>query len=143
VTSAQALEGAFKKHPAVFARLRGRNGVFREYQALLVPATEYCILPRVDAFQLGYPEAASDSRTSSPNNLMLASYTGYGRGTRIKIAQVEIGSMSFKDVEFLAFDTLQAVGFDVVLGLTLLRRTRLDLDFASGMLRLEKAADSL
>ncbi len=56
------------------------------------------------------------------------------------MAQVDLGEMSFRDVEFLAFDVSQNVGIDVVLGLTLLRQTRLELDFASAALRLEKVA---
>ena len=135
-------ERAFQKFPAVFVRLKGRNGVTREYQALLAPTSEYCILPKVDAYQLGYPEAASDTRLPSPNSLAIASYMGYGRGASIKIAQVDLGEMSFRDVEFIAFDVSQNVGIDVVLGLTLLRQMRLELDFVSGTLRLEKVASA-
>ena len=113
----------------------------REYQALLAPTAEYCVIPKVDAFILGYPEAAaSDTRVPLPNALTFASYNAYGKGTLIKMAQVDIGSMSVKDVEFLAFDLLQTVGFDVVIGRSLLRHMRLSLDIASGTLRLEEGA---
>ncbi len=141
IAPSPAVELAFVKSPAVFARLRGRNGAVREYRALLVPTAEYCVLPKVDAYRLGYPEAASSgTRVPLPNTLTFASYVGYERGMVIRMAQVDIGSISFEEVEFLAFDILQAVGYDVVLGQNLLREMHLDLDFASGKMRLERAA---
>lgn len=137
-----SLERQFQRLPSVFARLTGSNGAVREYQALVAPTSEYCVIPKVDAFRLGYHEAAAaDSRVPSPNVLPFASYMGFGRGTAIKMAQVEMGGMTFRDVDFLAFDPLQSIGYDVVLGLTLLGRTRLNLDCASRTLRLQKAGD--
>jgi hypothetical protein len=132
-------EQAFSRLPTVFTRLRGRTNAVREYRALVAPTAEYCVLPVVDAYHLGYPEAAGGgSRLPSLSGLTFASYTGYERGIAIKMANVEIGSISFRDVEFLAFDMLQATGFDVVLGQSLLRETRLDLDYGSHTLKLEK-----
>ena len=127
----------------MFARLKGRNNAVREYRALLVPTAEYCVLPKVDAYRLGYPEAATAGTRLQPgNNLFFASYKGYESGPAIKMAQVDIGSISLKNVEFFAFDIQQPVGYDVVLGLTLLRGLRLEMDFASGRLRLEKMEDA-
>lgn len=129
----------FQKFPAVFGRLKGRNGVTREYRALLAPTAEYSVLPKVDAYALGYPEVAvADARVPSPNTPTFASYTGYGRGTLIKVAQVDVGPISVKETEFLAFDLLQTVGIDVVFGRSLLRQMRVDFDFVSGRLRLER-----
>jgi len=119
--------------------LRGRNGAAREYPALIIPTSDYCVLPKVDAFNLGYPEAASvDERTPLPNTLTFASFNAYGRGTLIKIERVDIGSISVENVEFVAFDIFQTAGYDVVLGRSLLRHMRLELDFAAGRLRMEK-----
>ena len=114
-----------------------------EYQALIAPTADYCVLPKVDAFNLGYPEAASvDTRVPAPNTLTFASHNSYGRGTLIKMAQVDVGSISVKDVEFLAFDLLQTVGYDVILGRSLLRHVRLELDFVEGRLRMERVTPS-
>ena len=140
-SSAAVVEASFLKFPAVFARIEGRNGKLREFQALVVPSAEYCMLPKVDAFQLGFPEAASvDARVPLPNTYTFASYNAYGRGTVIKIPRVDIGSVSAKDVEFLAFDLLQTLGFDVVLGRSLLWQMRLELDFGARRMRMEKVA---
>lgn len=137
------IEQSFVRFPSVFTRLTGRNGVVREYQALVAPTAEFCIIPTADAYTLGYPEVApSDPRIPLPNSKMFASYTGYGRGTVINVPRVEVGSISFSNVDFLAFDILQAAGFDLVLGRNLLRSTHLEQDFASGLFRLEKVADS-
>ena len=70
--------------------------------------------------------------------MTFASYGAYGRGTLIKMVRVDIGNISVEDVEFMAFDLLQTVGYDVVLGRSLLRHMRLELDFAAGRLRMEK-----
>ena len=141
IPPAAVVERSFSRYPTVFTRLRGRNDNAREYQALIIPTADYCILPKVDAFNLGYPEAASvDTRVPAPNTLTFASYNAFGRGTLIKMAQVDVGSISVKDVEFLAFDLLQTVGYDVILGRSLLRHLRLELDFVAGRLRMEKVA---
>lgn len=143
-TERPPLERRFDRLPSVFAKLTGKNGVVREYQALIAPTSECCVLPKVDAFRLGYPEAAAaNDRVASPSVVPFASYVGFGRGTAIRMARVEMGGMTFEDVDFLAFDQLQSVGYDVVLGLTLLGQTRLDLDFSSRTLRLQKIGGQL
>jgi predicted aspartyl protease len=110
----------------------------REYLSLLSTTADYCVLPVVDAYHLGYPEAAANgTRIPMPNALTFMSYTGYERGTVIKMTEVDIGGISFKNVEFVAFDILQPIGFDVILGQTLLREMRLSFDFRSRMLRME------
>lgn len=137
--AAAIVEHSFVKFPTVFALLRGRNGTAREYQALVAPTAEYCVIPKVDAYTLGYPEAAGvDDRLPPPNALTFVSFGAYGKGTLFKMAKVEIGEMAFKDVEFLAFDLMQAVGYDVVLGRSLLRHMHVELDFASGRLSMAK-----
>ena len=115
----------------------------REYQALVCPTSEYCVLPKVDAYRLGYAEAAlADNRAPSPSVVSFATYMGFGRGTSIRMARVEVGGMAFRDVDFVAFDPLQSVGYDVVLGLTVLQKLHLDLDFASRSMRLWEADEA-
>jgi hypothetical protein len=138
------IQRSFQELPTVFARLKGRNGVAREYKAVIVPTTDYCVVPMVDAFALGYPEAAgADARALSPNPVHFATYSGYGRGLPVKMAEVEIGGTSFKDVDFIAFDVLQAAGFDVVLGRSLLKGLTLEIDYGSHRLSLRKASGGM
>ena len=110
--------------------MRGRNGAVREYRALVNITSDYCILPRVDAYRLGYPEAAHDDPVTRPANLvMLASSTGYSEGMMIQIKQVEIGDIKVNDVPFLGFDLPQVTGYDVVLGRNLFLKGGLNTEF--------------
>lgn len=129
----------FRKFPVVFVRLKGRNGMVREYPALISTVSEYCILPKVDAFALGYPEAAnSDNPTRIPNELDFVGSNAYGRGALVKMVQVDIGQISARNVEFLTYDILQVTGFDVVLGVNILQDIKLEIDFTSHQLTLER-----
>jgi predicted aspartyl protease len=129
------------KYPTIFVRLRGRNGATREYRALIDTTTDFCILPKVDAYRLGYPEAAHDDLVTTPSNLVrLASSTGYAEGMMIILEQVEIGELSINAVPFLGLDLPQATGFDVVLGRNLFVKAllKIELDFASSNIRISK-----
>lgn len=133
------IQQSFRDFPTIFARLKGRNGVVREYNAIIVPTTEYSILPMVDAFALGFPEAGgADSRALSPNIVHFASYSGYGRGIMIKMPEVEIAGTSFKDVGFVSLDILQSTGFDVVLGKNLFQNIKLTLDYVTHQMTLQR-----
>ena len=93
----------------------------------------------MDAFALGYQEAANDDQISTADNtITFASYDGYGKAALITMAEVEIGNMSFKNVDFLAFDVPQVTGFDVVLGRSILQSMKLELDYSLRRLKLEK-----
>ncbi|MEM1947046.1 MAG: hypothetical protein QXF95_08570, partial [Candidatus Caldarchaeum sp.] len=47
----------------MFVTLKGRADATREYLALLSTTAEFCVIPRVDAYMLGYVEAISDTLT--------------------------------------------------------------------------------
>ena len=118
------------RYPTIYARLHGKNGTVREYRALIDTTTDYCVLPRVDAYRLGYPEAAHDDPVTRPSNLvMLASSIGYPEGMMIMMQQVEIGDLKIDGVQFISFDLPQVIGFDVVLGRNLFLRGSLSIEF--------------
>lgn len=99
-------------------------------------------MPKVDAYALGYSEAANDDPVSpADNTVTFTSYEGYGKAALIKLAEVEIGMMSFKNVDFLAYDIPQVAGFDVVLGQNLLRFLKLEFDYSKSQLRMEKISE--
>jgi hypothetical protein len=127
----------FQRFPTVFARLRGRNGSVREYKSLVSPATEYSILPKVDAYRLGYPEAARDDPVTEPPNLFRGvTYDGYWEGMLISLKEVAIGGMSKSDVDFIAFDLPQIAGFDVILGKSFLAASGLTIDYATSEVKI-------
>jgi len=125
----------------MFGRLKGQNGAVREYMALLDPGSDYCILPKVDAFTLGYPDVArADTIVRAPNTTTFVTHTGYDKAPLIKMAQVDVGPLTFRDVEFLAFDLPQACGFDVVFGRSLLHFVKFEIDYSSGLLRIGRGS---
>jgi predicted aspartyl protease len=120
-------------------RLTGRNGSVREFKALIDAGAEYCVIPKVDAYTLGYHEAANDDpRSQAVNTVTLASHDGYCNVAMIEMLQVEIGAMSFRGIDFAAFDIPQVTGFDVMLGQSLLQFMKLEFDYSVGQLRMEE-----
>lgn len=124
----------------MFVRLKGRATCVREFNALLDPGVEYCLVSKVDAYALGYPEAANDDPiTPADNTITFTSYGGYGKAALITMKQVELAAMSFKNVDFLAYDIPQVTGFDVVLGQSFLQNLKLQFDYSAGQLRIERS----
>ncbi|HVP22439.1 MAG TPA: aspartyl protease family protein [Conexivisphaerales archaeon] len=121
--------------PVAFVRLRGRNGRVREYEAIVDSAATYCVLPKVDAYALGYGEAIQDPSTSyitRPGNFItLASISGYINATLIKVDEVTLMGKALREVEFLAYDLPPETGFDVILGASFLSRASASVDMAS------------
>ena len=110
----------------------------REFNALVDAGADYCVIPKVDAHSLGYREAALDNPITMPASAVtFSSYNGYLRAVMIKMAQVGLGSASFRNVDFVAFDLPQVTGFDVILGRNLLRFMKLEFDYSVGQLRIE------
>ncbi len=135
---------AFEKFPAVFVRLTGRGGGVREFRALVDPGAEYCVIPKVDAFLMGYSEIANDDPIGQTNNTVtFTGYNGYGKALLVVMAQVELGTLSLKNVDFLALDLPQVTGFDVILGRSLLQFMKLELDYPAALLRIEKGTGGL
>lgn len=116
----------------------------RELNALVDSGAEYCVIPKVDAYALGYPEAANgDPITPANNTLTFTSFDGYGKVALIKMARVEVGPMSFERVDFMAFDLPQVTGLDVVLGRSLLQFMKVEFDYSTGQIRMESARNDM
>lgn len=99
----------------------------RECYALIDHQSDYCIMPAVDAFRLGYAEAAKGTEPT-PNLLRVITSIVLSDAPLIKVAEVAMGPLVTKDVEFLAFDLYQEGRCDVVLGRNLLRDFRITID---------------
>ena len=128
---------SLQRLPTVFARLRGRNGAVREYRALLSPASDYSLVPKVDAYRLGYPEAARGDPVTEPANLFRGvTYNGFWEGMMISMKAVTIGSVSVADVDFIAYDLPLVSGFDVVLGRSFLGSSGIQVDYSLGALKI-------
>lgn len=128
------MERKFETYPTVFARLKGSNGKLREYYALVSPSAEFCVIPQADAYYLGctmhLPAAPEGSKA-------LASHSGYVNAFLVVIEEVRLGNLSFENVEFIAHDLPQETRFDVILGRSVFRKSKVEIDYKSKTLRVE------
>lgn len=121
--------------------MKGPDSKVREYRALVDPVYEYCILPKGDAYFFGHPEVAFQHMTvGPPNGRTLLTGGGFNRTVVFEVGSVEIGGLSFERVEFAAVDLPQEVGFEAVIGQSLLKRASVTLDWEHRVLRLTKAS---
>lgn len=134
------MESSFDTLPFVYVRLKGKNGHVSEYRGIVNPASEYSFLPKVDAYALGYTEAAYTEYVSRPPNLIsFVSQSGYTEAALIDVQEVCVGPISVLQVPFVAFDIQQITGCDVILGTTFLQSLKVEIDYRNKRLRLEKA----
>ena len=112
----------------------------RELNAVLDVTADYCVIPKGDAYWLGYYEAANDDPvTPAGNTLDFISYDGYGKVALINVARVDMGSMTFRDVDFVAFELHQRMRFEALIGRSILQFTKLEFDYSLGELTIEEA----
>lgn len=110
----------------------------RESKALISPATEYSVIPKVGAYRLGYPEAARDDPVTEPPNLFRGvGCGGYWEGRLISMKEVTIGRMSRVNVDFIAYDVPQVAGFDVILGMSFRASSGIAIDYSTNTVRTE------
>lgn len=127
------------RFPSIFARVKGSNAKVREYRALIDPVYEYCIIPKGDAYVFGHSEVVFQQMTVSPPNARtLVTGGGFDKTIVFPVGSVEIGGLSFEGVEFAAVDLPQQVGFEAVIGQSLLKRTSVTLDWEHRLLRISK-----
>lgn len=127
--------------PSLFVKLKGSAEATREYLALLSTTFEYCVIPRVDAYMLGYAEAISDMLTdivARPHYVTtLVSVNGFVDAPLITMNEVSIGGITIKNIEFIAFDMPRETGVDVVLGRNFLEKVKAKIDYYSKIVELE------
>ena len=134
-------EFALGRFPCVFVKVKGTNSKVREYKAIVDPVYEYCIVPKGDAYLFGHSEAAFQQLTVGPPNARtMVTGGGFSKTVVFEVASVEIGLLSFERVEFAAMDLPQQVGFEAVIGKSLLKHASLTLDWGHKVLSISKAS---
>ena len=129
---------SFQGLPYLFARLKGKNGRVREYRSVLNPASDYSFLPKVDAFALGYTEAAYTEFVTRPANLVsIATGNGISEGPLIQIVEASVGPIVVRGVDFIAFDLSQQTTCDVVLGKSFLQSLKMSIDYPNRKVTLQ------
>lgn len=129
----------FGKLPSVFARVKGKSGVIVEYDCLIDPASEYCTVPKVDAYTLGYPEVGFQHATvGPPNTRTILTNGGHNRTVIVNMESVEIGALKFEGVQFAPFDLPQASGYEALIGKSLLERMSMTINWPNRTIELVK-----
>ena len=127
------------RFPSAFVRVKGSNSKAREYLALIDPVYEYCIIPKSDAYVFGHPEVAFQQLTVGPPNARtLVTAGGFNKTVIFEVESVEICGLSFEKVEFAALDLPQQVGFEAVIGQSLLKHASVTLDWGHKVLGISK-----
>lgn len=125
----------------MFVTLKGRADATREYLALLSTTAEFCVIPRVDAYMLGYVEAISDTLTemiTRPDYLTtFVTLNTFVDAPLITMNEVSIGGLAVKNIEFIAFDMPQETKVDVMLGRNFLERVKAKIDYCNKIIELE------
>lgn len=137
------VDSPFTRFPVVFVRLKGKNGSVTECRALIDPVSDYCVIPRPDAFRLGYHEAAHDDPITMPPNLVtMNSSVGFSQGMLIRMQEAALGDYKVENVDFVVFDLPAMAGYDVILGRSFLSasKCRLELDYYTHSLRLSRSS---
>jgi hypothetical protein len=129
------METRFNNFPAIFTKLKGDNGKLREYCALISTSIEYSIIPQPDAYHLGY---TTGFPARSEGSRMMATCSGYVNAPTIVVKEVQVGKLSCENVEFVVHDLPQETHFDVVLGRTILQDMKLEIDYKSHTLKIER-----
>ena len=126
----------------VAARLEGQNSYVRELSAVIDFNSPWCIIPRQDALDLGYPEGANQvvqwEKVHPDKVPRFLTLRGIERGIKVSLRKVSVGRLLATDVDALVLEmpTSRFGTFDVILGGTFLKNFRLTVDMKKGYLSL-------
>jgi len=134
----------FKDAPTLFVQIVGSNGKRRELRAIVDPAAQYVIIPKVDALHLGYEPAYKETMiglTEESGYLLAYTIAGLIEGIEITIDEIRVGDLVVKDVAALPYDIPMETGVDVVLGHSFLSRLKtVIIDYEKKQLTLEDSS---
>ncbi|MEM0506913.1 MAG: hypothetical protein QXW58_06640 [Thermosphaera sp.] len=135
------LQIPLSRMPTIHIWIKGRNGKWFEFKALISTCSEYGILSKVDAFILGYDEALVDPQTAlitgDARVIPFITFTGIDYAPLIRVDEIRIGNVRARDVEFLAYDLPRESGFDVIVGQNILARCGMILNYSKGVIEIE------
>ncbi|MEM2883532.1 MAG: hypothetical protein QXY08_02985 [Nitrososphaerales archaeon] len=117
----------FKDIPTLFVKVVGKNGKQRELRAVIDPAAQYVIIPKVDALHLGYEPGFRETLVGLSEEFgMMLAYTIAGpiEVLDIMINEIRVADLVVKDVLALPHDIPMETGVDVILGHTFLSKLK-------------------
>jgi hypothetical protein len=132
------------KNPmTLISKVKGANGVVREFTTVLDNNWPYSYLPKMDALQLGYSAVANRPQewvTLYPAQVAtIVSIRGIEMCTLVSLKEVSVGRLVAKDVQAIVshLETPPIIPVDVVLGQTFLKNFKMIIDSKAGTLTLK------
>ena len=128
----------------VFARVKGRNGAFRDLRAVLDFNAPYCLLFSKDGLSLGYTEAVLRPRDWQKNNPQLApvvlNFRGLERSILLGLEEVSLGSLVARNVGavVLELELYRLLPMEMILGRSFLDNFILTVDAGKGYISLRE-----
>ncbi len=101
------------------------------------PSTVSCLESTPTSSAIERPRSIPDNAPPRQRSNLFKQYRGL-HGGKIKMARVDPGSVSFRDVDLVAPHPPQVTGFDVILVQSLLKFMKLEFDCSVGRLRIEE-----
>lgn len=143
VTAMSRVTIPFQEIPILFVQIVGKNGKQRELRAVVNTAAKYVIIPKIDAFQLGYDFVYSErfpEVVELQGGKVLLGYTlaGLIEAVKFNLAEVKIGDLVVKDVEAVAYDLPIPSSIDVILGYSFLSRLKTVIDYDKKQITFEE-----
>lgn len=121
--------------PLVFVRVMGPRGS-RELRAVLSPTSEYCLIGRRDAEDLGYEtgpyhrKIAFLPEINKDHALVLATVGGIIEAPIISIVEMNLAEILARDVKTAVYDLPEPIGFDMLLGAPFFGHKSIAFDFS-------------
>ncbi|MFC1847066.1 retroviral-like aspartic protease family protein [Chloroflexota bacterium] len=118
-----------------FVRIKGAKGT-RELRAILDTGSQYCVVPMIDAIQLGY-DAYFVPGDEPGEGTMVATQGCIIESREIVLKEISVGDLVAKDVKAFCHELPRPSGLEVVLGLSFLKHFKTTIDYKKGVLTLE------
>ena len=119
----------------LFVRIKGNKGT-RELRAILDTGSQFCVVPMVDAIQLGY-DAYFVPGDEPGEGTIVATQGCIIESREIVLEEISVGDLVAKDVQAFCHELPRISGLEVVLGLSFLKNFKTTIDYKKGVLTLE------
>jgi len=117
-----------------FVRVKGRKGV-REYNAVLDTGSEYSVIPKQDARDLGYDAYCHPDDPGE--GVKAVTKTDMCELDEIELEEVRVADIVVKNVKALAHYLPKVGRVEATLGLSFLRDLKTTIDYETGYLTIE------
>lgn len=121
---------------SLFIRIKGDKGT-RELRAILDTGSQYCVIPMIDAMQIGYNDAYFCPGDEPDVGTLTVTQGCMIEAKEIVLEEVSIGDLVTKEVKTFCYELPRPSGLEAVLGLSFLKHFKTTIDYNKGFLTLE------